>query len=43
MVLTRYESGKNVASAHACGRTVQGAYKALNVFVRYCLIAFLLN
>ena len=31
MVLTRYESGKNVASAaHACGRTVQGAYKALN-------------
>ena len=31
MVLTRYESGKNVtAAAHACGRTVQGAYKALN-------------
>ena len=31
MVLTRYESGKNVsAAAQACGRTVQGAYKALN-------------
>ena len=30
MVLTRYESGKNVtAAAQACGRTVQGAYKAL--------------
>ena len=31
MVLIRYESGKNVsAAAHACGRSVQGAYKALN-------------
>jgi RNA polymerase sigma-70 factor (ECF subfamily) len=31
MILIRYESGKNVAAAaHACGRTVQGAYKALN-------------
>ncbi len=31
MVLTRYESGKNVAAAaHSCGRTVQGAYKALS-------------
>ena len=31
MILTRYESGKNVsAAAQACGRTVQGAYKALN-------------
>ena len=31
MVLTRYESGKYVsAAAQACGRTVQGAYKALN-------------
>ena len=31
MVLTRYESGKNVAAAaHVCGRAVQGAYKALN-------------
>ncbi len=31
MILTRYESGKNVsAAAHVCGRTVQGAYKALN-------------
>ncbi|OUU23032.1 MAG: RNA polymerase subunit sigma [Verrucomicrobia bacterium TMED44] len=31
MVLTRYESGKNVsAAAPACGRTGQGAYKALN-------------
>jgi RNA polymerase sigma-70 factor (ECF subfamily) len=30
MVLTRYESGQNVkAAAHASGRTVQGAYKAL--------------
>ena len=31
MVLTRYESGKNVtAAAQASGRTIQGAYKALN-------------
>jgi hypothetical protein len=31
MVLTRYETGKNVtAAAQASGRTVQGAYKALN-------------
>ena len=31
MVLTRYESGKNVAvAARSCGRTIQGAYKALN-------------
>ena len=31
MILTRYEPGKNVsAAAHVCGRTVQGAYKALN-------------
>ena len=30
MILTRYESGKNVtAAAQACGRTIQGAYKAL--------------
>jgi RNA polymerase sigma-70 factor (ECF subfamily) len=31
MVLVRYESGHNVkAAAQACGRTIQGAYKALN-------------
>ena len=31
MVLTRYETGKNVsAAAQASGRTIQGAYKALN-------------
>ena len=31
MVLTRYESGQNVkAAAHASGRTVQSAYKALS-------------
>ena len=30
MILTRYESGKNVsAAAQACGRSIQGAYKAL--------------
>jgi len=30
MVLVRYESGHNVkAAAQACGRTIQGAYKAL--------------
>tara|TARA_B100000959_G_C14760617_1_gene533186 strand:- start:153 stop:719 length:567 start_codon:yes stop_codon:yes gene_type:complete len=30
MVLTRYESGNNVSqAAQACGRTIQGAYKAL--------------
>ncbi len=30
MILTRYESGQNVkAAALACGRTIQGAYKAL--------------
>ena len=30
MVLIRYESGHNVkAAAQACGRTIQGAYKAL--------------
>ena len=30
MILTRYESGHNVkAAAQACGRTIQGAYKAL--------------
>jgi len=31
MVLVRYESGHNVkVAAQACGRTIQGAYKALN-------------
>ena len=31
MVLVRYESGHNVkAAAQACGRTIQGAYKALS-------------
>ena len=31
MVLIRYESGNNVAeAAQACGRTIQGAYKALS-------------
>ena len=30
MVLIRYESGNNVPqAAQACGRTIQGAYKAL--------------
>ena len=30
MILVRYESGHNVkAAAQACGRTIQGAYKAL--------------
>ena len=30
MVLVRYESGHNVkAAAQACGRTIQGTYKAL--------------
>ena len=30
MILIRYESGHNVkAAAQACGRTIQGAYKAL--------------
>ena len=33
MVLTRYESGKNVtAAAQASGRTIQGAYKALKSY-----------
>lgn len=31
MVMIRYESGHNVkAAAQACGRTIQGAYKALS-------------
>ena len=31
MVLIRYESGNNVSeAARACGRTIQGAYKALS-------------
>ena len=42
MVLTRYESGKNVsAAAQACGRTVQGALQSLESYskssFRLCL------